>query len=177
MEKTLAIIGTADKSRCLTKQDFVRMYNHAKDYVKSHHVTALVSGGAGWSDHVAVKLFLRKKVTSLTLCLPCDFDTTTKQYVDTGSDDWKTNPGRLANRYHQYFTVKRERSSLEEIAKAITKGAIIKVYKGFHKRNDIVAKENDLLIAYGLGDEPEGGTKYTFDKCHHSKEFFNIRKL
>lgn len=57
-------------------------------------------------DHVAVALFLEHPESQLTLFLPCPFVVRGDilQYEDTGSDDWRVNPGRMANNAHGAYS-------------------------------------------------------------------------
>jgi hypothetical protein len=130
----------------------------------------LVSGGAAWADHVAVALYLKHGTAApckLMLYFPCDWDAAAKRFVDSGSSDWKVNPGRLANSLHAEFSAVVGRDSLHEIDDAIRRGAeIITAFRGFHPRNDALAAGVDWLLAYSWGDaEPEsGGTLYTWSR-------------
>eukprot|EP00735_Rhodelphis_limneticus_P008881 TRINITY_DN2350_c0_g1::TRINITY_DN2350_c0_g1_i1::g.20848::m.20848 TRINITY_DN2350_c0_g1::TRINITY_DN2350_c0_g1_i1::g.20848 ORF type:complete len:250 (-),score=11.29,sp/Q5UP22/YR261_MIMIV/30.50/7e-19 TRINITY_DN2350_c0_g1_i1:232-981(-) len=143
----------------------------------------LLSGGAAWSDHVAVQIFLDNHAASLTLHLPTKWvqgssssatHTPSPSFSDNGSHDWRVNPGRMSNQYHRKFSDAIRRNSLLEIHRAIEKGAKhIDSYKGFHARNDAVAKNCDLLIAFSWSIESkpaDGGTSYTWNKCPLPKE-------
>lgn len=172
----LAIIGTSGRKDPLIKKDFINMYNHAKKFVKKHHIKHVVSGGAAWADHVAVKLFLRNKINFLTLELPCSFE---NKFKDTGVVNWITNPGGTLNYYHRKFTQIRNRDSLAEINQAIQKGAECIIHSSLHERNRYVASSATMMLAYGITPElVDGGTKYTWDRCVLSKDkktYINIR--
>lgn len=136
----------------------------------------MVSGGAAWSDHVAVQLFLNHPESKLTLCLPCEWDTKLGQHIDTGKKDWRVNPGQLANRYHLEFSKDIKQSSLAMITKAIALGAVIKAHKGFHARNLQVGK-SDYLIAfsYSTTTEPtDGGTLHTWKHSRALKKHYSL---
>lgn len=141
----------------------------------------LVSGGAAWSDHVAVRLYLSDEVAyeALTLHLPCPL--LSGAFLDKGgAADWKSNPGRSSNRYHTEFSAAVGRSSLAEIRAAVAKGATLKVHDGFFKRNSAVAAESDALIAFSWsrGDRPDdGGTKDTWDKAKCKKVHISLHEL
>lgn len=128
----------------------------------NYPITHLVSGGAAWADHVAVKLFLEKKAPHLRLFLPCEWDN--GSFKDSGSDDWKVNPGRTINRYHKAFQLRTRINSLSEIQIAKGEGAeLIPVRGGFYGRNALVAK-SDFLLAMTFGKDREvkdGGTADT----------------
>lgn len=170
MEITFAIVGTAgrrDDAAKLSKKHFEAMCLVASGLVEqfaenNYPISHLVSGGAAWADHVAVKLFLEKKAPHLRLFLPCEWDN--GSFKDTGSDDWKVNPGRTANRLHKSFQSRTQINSLTEIQIARSEGAeLVSVAKGFYARNALVAK-SDFLLAMTFGNEHEvkdGGTAHT----------------
>ena len=99
--------------------------------------------------------------------------------MDTGSSDWRTNPGRSANKLHKKFSEKIKEDSLEHLNTAITVGATIFVHGGFHARNSFVA-ECDYLLAFtwGSGDVPkEGGTMDTWSKCKGKRYHVPLESL
>jgi len=169
-EITFAIVGTAgrkDDASKLSKKHFEAMCLVASGLVEqfkenNYPITHLVSGGAAWADHVAVRLFLDKKASRLRLFLPCEWDN--GSFKDNGSDDFKVNPGRTANRLHKSFQTRTQINSLTEIHIAKAEGAeLIEVTKGFFARNALVAK-SDFLLAMTFGHEhevKEGGTAHT----------------
>ena len=124
------------------------------------------------TDHIAVGLFLMQEVPSLTLHLPTQLTIDGKpQFMDTGSTDWRINPGRSANKLHKQFSTKINEDSLQHLNTAITVGATLFIHEGFHARNSSVA-ESDYLLAFtwGSGDVPkEGGTMDTWSKCKGRK--------
>src|SRR5690606_1280513 len=82
---TIAIIGTAgrgDDAAKLGPALFAAMVRDAAERVAAFPDPRLVSGGAAWADHVAVKLFLEGKVAGLTLHLPAEFRN--GRFVETG---------------------------------------------------------------------------------------------
>lgn len=180
----VAIIGTAgrshDPNEQLNNQLYQKMIQRALDTIKqecgkdSTNVN-LISGGAAWSDHVAVELYLMDlSIKSLKLFIPCKWcsnaDPTKSKFYDDGKFDWKTNPGGTANYYHRKFstTCTKNPSSLAEIERAKQKGAIFDdSYSGFHQRNSAIAKSCDILIAFTWGnDQPiDGGTLDTWKKA------------
>jgi hypothetical protein len=165
---TISIIGSAGRgedSKFMTKTRFENIVLIVEEIlVKSGYKwdsITLQSGGAAFIDHVAVALAIKHKC-KLNLCLPCEW--VNHQYIDTGSDDWRTNPGRLANKYHQEFSKIMGTDTLLQIEEAKPR---ICVYKGFHARNKHVAK-CDIMIAFtsSTGKEPEhGGTFHTWGLC------------
>lgn len=173
---TVSIIGTAGRSyRSPTSEMYHKMILSAISYLRAiSGDIILVSGGAAWSDHVAVHLYLHRQqyslpITQLRLYLPCAFDTSTKKYVDTGASDWRVNPGRISNTYHQQFSYAINTNSLDELATAITT-AKVEVYNGFHQRNTYVARsEYVLAFTWGQHEPEDGGTKDTWNKAKHAK--------
>ncbi len=127
----------------------------------------LVSGGAAWSDHIAVTLFLSGEFAGLTLHLPCQL--TAHGFAETSSSHWAQNPGRLANMLHRQFSEKLGRDTLRELNEARERGARIEVHNGFHARNNKVA-QSPYLIAFSWGENGspprDGGTRYTWDRAH-----------
>lgn len=172
--KTVSIIGSAgrnDDGPLMSKGLFDAMVKDAlriikDDFKLTPQEVCLVSGGAAWADHVAVALFLGGfGFASLKLCLPCKW--VESQHLDTGVDDWKTNPGRSANAYHRAFSKKLGKDTLFDIELAQQLGAVLVEGKGFHERNTDVAK-SDFLIAFtfGLNGKPKvGGTLDTWQKA------------
>lgn len=170
MEITMAIVGTAGRkedSSKLSKKHFEAMCLVAGELVdqiteNGYPITHLVSGGAAWADHVAVKLFLDKKVKNLRLFLPCEWDNGT--FKDNGIKNPKQNPGGTANFYHKKFQINTRINSLTQIQLAQAEGAeLIPVIRGFHARNALVAK-SDFLLAMTFGNEhdvKDGGTAHT----------------
>jgi hypothetical protein len=177
--RTVSIIGTAGRladGAKMSKELCVKMFKRARTVIAdqfglANSSVALVSGGAAWSDHLAVMLFLNELLTdpyaSLTLHLPCKWDSKVKAAVDNGKSDWKLNPGRIMNNYHKVFSKRMDTFTLDEIETARLMGAVIKDdYDGFHQRNSQVAA-SDYLIAFtwGDGDTPkDGGTADTWRK-------------
>lgn len=174
MEITFAIVGTAgrqDDGKRLTKQHFEAMCIVASELIdqvseNNYVITHLVSGGAAWADHVAVKLFLDGKAPNLRLFLPCEWDN--GSFKDNGVKDPKSNPGGTANYYHKRFQNVTHINSLTQIQLAKTLGAeLIPVARGFFARNALVAK-SDFILAMTFGNENEvkdGGTAHTV-KCY-----------
>lgn len=173
MEITLSIIGTAgrkDDADKLSKEHFEAMCIVASTLIdqcgeNNYKIDTLVSGGSAWADHVAVKLFLNKKVPRLRLFLPAEWEGGI--FRDNGVKDLKTNPGGTANYYHHQFQIKTGINSLSEIQIARNEGAeLIPVAKGFYARNALVAK-SDFILAMTFGSEheiKEGGTADTIRK-------------
>lgn len=163
----VSIIGSAGRSipkTHQTRETMEAMYNHCLGKLKTLPTKPiLVSGGAAWADHLAVWLGLREGY-SVVLHLPCEFKDV--MYVDNGSSDWRTNPGKTANYYHRVFSTALGTDSLGDIQKLMEMDTTeVHVGKGFHERNGKVAK-SEYMLAYtwGRGDEPDdGGTKHTWD--------------
>ena len=195
----VSIIGTAgrkDDANRMTAALFDQMCAKALDLITSDlnldiRKVVLVSGGAAWSDHVAVKLFISslvkvqqrteqiseqnneetKSFAGLNLHLPCGFDSQLSKAVDNGSFDWRMNPGRLMNRLHSEFGSKLGYSTLEEIPTAVELGAQLCVYPGFHARNRTVSSSPYCIaFSWSKTNEPDdGGTKFTWKLCKGQK--------
>jgi hypothetical protein len=162
----LGIIGSAGRANApqelMTAELYQVMVLRAVHEISRIPVSEiiLVSGGAPWSDHVAVELFLNKdkyeliapKIKGLELHLAAPFDEDTNRYLDTGARDWRANPGRSENRYHDLFCEKLgdPDRSFRELRAAIDGGASVKVYNGFHQRNTYIATAN-YLLAFSWG--------------------------
>jgi hypothetical protein len=191
--KRIAIIGSAgrgDDGARMTKDVFQAMVDRAREILsndlqyKCNTDISLISGGAAWADHVAVEIFLRahhegKPLADLALFLPCPFDLARNSFADTGTPDWRLNPGLSANRYHREFSNILGRDTLAEVREAILCGAKAEVCQGFHARNTEVAKA-DVLIAFTWSDgkaPAKGGTLDTWRKCTGRKIHISISKL
>ncbi len=176
----LAIIGTAgrgddgkrlaaDPERYLT-----RMLQAARNVAKQVGATELISGGAAFSDHIAVLLFLEDPTRySLTLELPAPFVTDGQggyKYFDKGSGDFKNNPGGVSNHYMRLFLkafrkTRPDWSPFNDLAALegypnVTKNVGI----GFLERNLVVAAKADhcLAMTFGNGRQlKDGGTAHT----------------
>ncbi|SNW61930.1 Hypothetical protein ORPV_26 [Orpheovirus IHUMI-LCC2] len=111
-EVTIAIIGTAGRKEDGQKMS-AELYEkmiYAVKYIIIHHFkmdmgkVTLISGGAAWADHIAVNLYNNGYVKDLVLHLPCEWNE--GKYLDTGSRDWRVNPGKTSNYYHEQFSKK-----------------------------------------------------------------------
>lgn len=192
MEITLSIVGTAgrkDDGKKLSKKHFEAMCIVASGLMEqlaesNYPITHLVSGGAAWADHVAVRLFLDKKAPHLRLFLPDLWEN--GAYHDTGERDPFKNPGGTANYYHKLFLNATGIHSLSQIQTAKGEGAELidrKTNKdgkvqplGFHPRNALVSK-SDFILACTYGKEHEvkdGGTADTVRKYLHRVRKENI---
>jgi len=165
--RRLSIIGTAgrDKDKPLTAALWDAMVADARKRVCL--TDTLVSGGAAWADHVAVKLFLDGSVKQLELHLPAPLD----GGIYTGPD--RNSSGSAANYYHGLFKRITGVEGLKEIEKAIERGALVTFepeapgYAAMYARNKKVAGSSNAMLAYtfGEGDVPaDGGTKGTWDQ-------------
>src|SRR6516162_5189861 len=111
----VAIIGTAGRGADglrMNKELFFNMCAVTKNCLSEWKLNPqrvhLVSGGAAWADHVAVRLFLdgldfdddkkEERFAGLTLWLPCPFSNA--KALDNNLKTWQLNPGRTMNAYH-----------------------------------------------------------------------------
>lgn len=184
----IAVIGTAGRKTAADRLDwptFLLMREAVlRELQNIPRPWELVSGAAAWADHVAVDLFLGRKVDRLELHLPCRFITETAHRVWIASHagpaprylcfDEHVEEGRIANRYHDAFSkhfpptgvLPGYSRSLLDIDKAIMRGATIWQYEveGFKARNYAVGRV-DVVIAqtFGRGFVPaDGGTAHTW---------------
>ncbi len=179
----VAIIGAAGGRGAherLSKAAFARMCATARRVItedlrldpKRVH---LVSGGAAWSDHIAVRLFLGGGFAGLTLLLPA-------RWIAGGIHGWyepvnpqsRRDPGGMSNYYHKRFSDSVEADSLAEIARAKIDGAVLRdEFRGFLIRDLEIARSVDAMIAFSFsdGDAPlEGGTKFTWSHCECARK-------
>jgi hypothetical protein len=175
--KVIAIIGTAGRSKVPTLSEWNKMVQDASSKVSTNDV--LISGGAAFADHVAVRLFLDGKVQGLKLRLPAKIKD--GKYVGD-----KGTAGGTANFYHEKFSKLLGVNTVAEIEAAIAKGAEVSYEKelsnkAMFDRNKKVAAESNSMIAYtyGEGTEPaDGGTKNTWDTAKYSdKTHVQIDKI
>lgn len=164
----IGIIGTAgrDKTAPLSLVLWERMLEDARERVPKGEW--LVSGGAAWADHLAVRLFLEGHVSKLTLHLPAKFKG--DKYVGEFG-----TAGGVSNYYHKRFSLVLRLNSLEEIKEArIRKGYTETAenpmigYAAMFARNAKIAEDATELIAYtfGSGERPESsGTLDTWKRC------------
>jgi predicted Rossmann fold nucleotide-binding protein DprA/Smf involved in DNA uptake len=177
----VGIIGTAGRKEAasrMTAELFSAMVLRAEHTIQhvwklpSFADVVLVSGGAAWSDHVAVALFLKHYGTptafaGLSLFLPCPFADNCA--LDSGSADWRSNPGRLMNQLHRECSRILGYDTLQQIADAHALGAELDVRgKGFHARNKLVAARADHLLAFTWAAASavvpaDGGTLHTWN--------------
>lgn len=184
----VGIVGTAGRGNKIKRlnpviyQEMIRLARTTLEpMIDKHKTVVLVSGGAAWSDHVAVQLFLdAPEMYELVLHLPCQLDWKLRQFYDNGMAP-KLNPGRTANYYHKQFSQKLERDTLADIFSAIDLGATVHLYHGFFRRNTEIAKTSDVLIAFSFarGDRPsDGGTLDTWKKSDASRKLhFSLDKM
>ncbi len=171
----IAIIGTAGRHEDACKISWPLYHSMVRktqetiaDIIEPENVT-LVSGGAAFSDHIAVTLFLMNFCPALQLYLPAALNCNGR--YDDGC--WE---GRAANYYHDKFTqlAPNRRNTRLGILEAQSRGAIIDIATGtmgmdrFKERNLLVS-QSDYMIAFtfGDGDEPkDGGTLHTWKQSN-----------
>jgi len=163
---TVSIAGTAGRGPDGDKLSF-DLYQQMEDIVfdliqgiRKDREVILISGGAAWSDHLAVSLYLKGVFPNLILHLPCEWKD--GSFFDNGKSK---NVGSISNFYHKKFSEKLKIfNSLSEIDTAIkSKNCTTTVSKGFHARNELMAK-SEVLIALTFGNKQivnDGGTSHT----------------
>lgn len=167
----VGIIGTAGRGEDgdrMTLGLFTRMVDFARAWINVPGVK-LVSGGAAWADHVAVRLFLTDCTDALTLHLPASWDWERGGFLNAESNrsGRDPDPARTATYYHTRFSRVIGVDTLAELEQARRKGAVLIPHAGFHMRNRAVARDATALLAFTWGlslEEPkDGGTKHTWD--------------
>lgn len=166
----VAIIGTSGRDKTISKdmtpELLSKMIEKSKEIIEhTFHLdpsnVTLISGGAAWSDHVVVKLFMEHYVSDGLLYLPAQWDVDNKKYAED------TSYGKISNYYHNLFSKKIKINTLEEIDCCIKNGLKIDTESpGFFQRNSEIAK-SDYLIAFSWSklDYPTtGGTADTWKK-------------
>lgn len=177
--KTISIIGTAGRGEVgeiLNKKVYHKMVQTVAELIKTlfKEDIILVSGGAAWSDHIAVDLYLIwndfcEKPDSipvfdhkvdLILHLPTEFNFETTRFQGN-------KVGTTANYYHDLFSKALGYDTLYDIFHAKATGATVTVSNGFFARNTEVAKSNIIIaITNSPTDQPaDGGTKDTWNKA------------
>ncbi|KAM9975352.1 hypothetical protein ACTFIW_010380 [Dictyostelium discoideum] len=182
---TIGVIGTTgrDKSRPLNSKHFDYLCDTFQQYlhnletqqkIELNNIT-LISGGAAWSDHVAVDYFLKNPTTcKLMIHLPClivgyKVDENITQY----RFDVEHPNGVTTNGYHSNFSKQIGRDTILDIIKAKELGAILDNSEfGFKNRNTSIAKQSDFLVAFtgAVGPAPLGGG--TLDTWKKSKSLY-----
>lgn len=133
-----------------------------KNIGKTELIT-LISGGSSWADHVAIQLFLEYQFSGLQLYLPSDFNINEKRYINT-------HEGRTLNALHQECKEKTGIDTLNELSVIMDKASIT-VQRGFIKRNTLIARKCDYLIAFTFNDNVcEGVTLDTWNKVKHKNK-------
>lgn len=168
MIPVVAIVGSSGRNEEEKLFTDDKLYHKMVDKAQSVIVNefklkkfALVSGGAAWSDHVAVSLFLMEGAPclELNLHLPCKFE----------NDQFENSrEGIIANELHRVFSKKIGHHSLKEIQEARSKAACqLHTHSGFLASNTEIAQSADYLIAFSWSrvDAPtKGGTLDTWNK-------------
>ena len=159
---------------CLKAEDLINSLNVDLKTIN------LVSGGAAWSDHVAIYLFLTNKYGKLTLYLPCHWNSDLIMHEDNNKTGFIHNPDKSANKYHNNFSKVLGYNTLHDIENAkLNKAIIVDDNIGFHKRNTLISK-SEYLIAFSWAKNEfsiEGGTLDTWKKCKGKKIHIDLACL
>lgn len=143
----LAIIGTAGRGTDAAKLSgplYDAMYRRTLDAMREWGVRDLVSGGAAWADHLAVRAFLEGEAGSLRLFLPARF--AEGRFVGPPAD-----AARTANHYHDAFSRILGIDTLSQIDEAVRRGAAASFHAGFKTRNLEVAASASRVLAFTFG--------------------------
>lgn len=178
----LAVIGTAGRGTDAARMSpalYDVMYARTVAAMRDWNVRTLVSGGAAWADHLAVRAFLEGEADSLRLFLSARFDG--RRFAAPPAD-----AARTANHYHSEFSKSLGIDTLAQIGEAERKGATISSHAGFKTRNLEVAAvaSHVLAFTFGAGRGPavavpddeafgsafeagvkDGGTAHTYAQC------------
>lgn len=168
--------GTTIQSLSLEVYDLMSAAH--KGIIDFYNVHTIVSGGAAWSDHLAVTAYLKGEVESLRINIPGKFDTEKCIFVTRDRNDNKDHI-RTCNYYHSLMEGKGI-PSRQQIKEAIDKGAQVYSYKDFFRRNVVSTQMARRMVAftYAGGDTPaDGGTKFTWDRFHGPKVHIPIASL
>jgi hypothetical protein len=147
LERTLAIIGTAGRqgdAENLTKHHWFKMIGAALKVIQLENITALISGGAAWADHVAVHLHLTRNYPVQII-------------IPRNDEDINTSL-----RYHEVFSRVLGGRTWAEVGKCEPRS-----HGRFKDRNTLVAAGCDVYLAmtFGKGREvKDGGTLDTVTK-------------
>jgi len=144
------------------------MCSLAEGWIKREKLSHVVSGGAAWSDHVAVNLFQRGIIKNLTLHLPAPWDSKQQQFLNNQASGWILNPGETSNYYHRQFSQTMGFNSLQQLEQARSMGAEMIHFPRradpMQERNQRVANQATQVLAmtFGSGAEvKDGGTAKT----------------
>ena len=169
----VAVIGSAgrkDDEAKFTKEVYIEAFGMLAAFISDMNKVnpvakiELISGGAAYADHLAVQFFLTQFFPcSLTLYLPTQF--ANGEFEDDGTVDFRTNPGGTMNFYHRKFSKNLNLNSRNEIDMAIKQGAKVVAGGGLHGRNNKVAEEADVVIAFTFGNGAEIKDGGTLDTC------------
>jgi hypothetical protein len=166
---TISIIGTANRDmQPWTRETYERMKSSVKSIIYGgianyYKEVILCSGGAAWSDFVAVDLFYdiyfeskeakketKKEETSiptikLLLHLPAEWHSDNQHFIN------KTTDGYTSNKYHAFFEKQTGIKSLE-IMNQVMKHPWCDTFthSGFQARNKMIAQCCDHLVAISV---------------------------
>lgn len=148
----LAVIGTAGRgtdAAKLSRPLYDAMYRRTLDAMKEWGVRGLVSGGAAWADHLAVRAYLDEEAEQLRLFLPARL--AQGRFAGPPAD-----AARTANHYHDEFSRIVGIDTLAQIDEAVRRGAVVSFHAGFKTRNLEVAAAASQVLAFtfGAGREP-----------------------
>ena len=165
----IAVIGTSGRNVKLTSKQYNRMYEQLTNYLSEYNSKIeLISGGAAWADHLAVRAYLDNIVKKLSLYLPCKWDFDKEQYSE------QTNSGKMSNIYHRQFSNEVKINSFDQIQQAMLNDAYIDdTNNGYFERNDKIANICHEMIAFTISTTnfpSKGGTQYTWNKAIGKKK-------
>lgn len=171
----IGIIGTSgrrDDAAKLTRELYDLAYSKLLEVLEAVPLDQreIVSGGAAWMDHLAVRLYGNVALATLELHLPCGWNSQERCFhtraYRRASQGGSEDPGQVLNNYHRAFGEAIGRDTLDDLEQIRSTGVPFTVCDGFHARNRLVG-EVDWLIAFTFapGDRPpsDGGTRHCWD--------------
>jgi hypothetical protein len=204
----LAIVGTAGsygyrkKTPPMTKEIFENMLRIARKWIAECGTPIdeidLISGGSGWSDHVAVILYMESynidttrvpaarsaaaaRFRSLKIHLPEGIIEDCATFVARDSnpmnrnDHYSRSPGEMLNSIHRDFGRAIGRNTIKDILDC---GANLSVHGGgFKARNRVIARDCTHMLAFSWapGSAPiDGGTLDVWNKCAPNVSKYHI---
>lgn len=183
--RTIAVIGSAGRrgdAAMVTRRLYDAMYRETVLAITGWKTPSGESGGAALADHLCVRAFLEGAIGELTLFLPARFGS--GGFVPNPGVQF--NPGRTLAMHHAVFSAACGIDSIAEIAEAVRRGATVRIYEGFQRRNLEVAAACTHMLAFtlgedrapedlcpedaGFGDPSVAGLKITLGTAHTWKE-------
>lgn len=168
--RMIAVIGTAGRDASQPKSKALWQAMCADLRERLTPTDHLISGGAAWSDHLAVHAFTQGWVSALTLHLPAPLG-------PQGFVGPNKSAASAANYYHQQFSQVIGQDSYAQILSLVNHPGVTLTYEpaapgygAMFARNKKVAAQSNACVAYTFGDadnQPaDGGTLNTWNQIN-----------